>query len=356
MNGFTLNRCSVTSNGNAIDENGLDLSQMTGNLALTNATVSGSFYKNVLITQTTAALGTATVSSSTISTTNAVAGSDGFALVVPPAGTGSVTQLTVSGSTFANNRSAGVFVSVEGTGSVGRVDVTGSTFTGNTLGVNLATGASGNIARFDVANNPTMTGASTQVNVSHLGPGVRTMEGYIRNNSNIQASNSAAIAVWIVAEGNGSITTSIQNNVVSDFGDSGIDVESRGGSGTVNATLNGNSVTQTGAPFPLAGLFLRAGNGTPGETSKLLVNLVSNSITVNDPLNGVADYYFDRFSSPSTVFQIQGLAPTPVTVSNPPSNTVGTYVQTKDTVPGRSYWVENGLYAATPGAVPVPSF
>ena len=77
------------------------------------------------------------------------------------------------------------------------------------------------------------------------------------------------------------------NNAIANFGDSGIDVESRGGTGDVNARIANNSAATTAA-FPVAGLFLRSGNGTAGETSLLCANVSSNNM--NGGSGAVADF------------------------------------------------------------------
>jgi hypothetical protein len=161
-----------------------------------------------------------------------------------------------------------------------------------------------------------MTGTRTQVNIAANDPlhknGVGpTMEGYIRNNPLISASpvGNVYFAVWVMSDGDGNITIDINNNSVTGFGDSGISVESRGGTGDVHTRI-ANNTTATTAAFRIAGMFLRSGNGTPSETNLLCVNVSSNNM--NGEAGTVADYYLDRFAT-ATIFQIQGLTPASAT-------------------------------------------
>ena len=208
----------------------------------------------------------------------------------------------------------GLRANIQGTGSISKIDVNTNTFTGNDIGVDLATNGTASVD-FDIHNNATMTGTRTQVNIAandlvHNAGGGPTMEGYIRNN-NITTSptGNVYIAMWVVSDGDGNITVDINNNTITNFGDSGIDVESRGGTGDVNARIANNTVSTT-ATFPLAGMFLRSGNDTAGETSLLCVNLSGNNMR---GAGAVADYYLDRFTPATTLFQIQGLFPASAT-------------------------------------------
>ena len=262
---------------------------------------------------------------------------------------GTLTGFSLQNSTISNNFSTGLRANIQGTGVIGKIDIGANTFSGNNIGVDLATNDTANV-KYDVHNN-TMNGTRTQVNIAAndpvhnnvVGP---TMEGHIRNNAiTTSPTGSTYIAMWVVADGDGTITTNIASNNIANFGDSGIDVESRGGTGHVYATIANNTATTT-ATFPLAGMFLRSGNGTVGETSLLCVNLSSNQMTGGP--NAVGDYYLDRFSAAATIFQIQSLPGAPT------SNTgaVGTYVVSTDLALPATTFVENGTYTqATCNAV-----
>ena len=143
--------------------------------------------------------------------------------------------------------------------------------------------------------------------------------------------------MWVVSDGDGNITTDINNNTVSGFGDSGIDVESRGGTGDVNARIANNTVSTTAATA-LAGVFLRSGNGTAGETSLLCVNVGSNNST---RVGRVADYYLDRFDAATTTSSSRASSPSPATPAQ-----AETYMISTDSAPPATAFAETGSYTA----------
>ncbi|MCB0168567.1 MAG: cadherin-like domain-containing protein, partial [Anaerolineae bacterium] len=297
---------SVSSNGGT---NGISLSGVTGSFASNGGTIQNSTSHGVLLNNTS----------------------------------GAMTAFSFTNSTVSASGGDGLRVSLAGNASLGKAEVASSTFTGNNIGVNLVTNDTANMG-FDIHNNPTMSGTSTQVNISALDPTHNnstgpTMEGYIRNNTiTTSPTGSTFIGLWVVSDGDGDITVDINNNTITNFGESGIAVESRGGTGDVNARIANNSATTT-ATFPLDGMFLRAGNGTSGETNRLCVNLSGNNM--NGGGSAVADYYLDRFNSPSTVFQLQGLSPSPATPTQTES-----FVASTDSAPPATAYVETGTYTA----------
>jgi uncharacterized repeat protein (TIGR01451 family) len=332
----TFDRVSATggTNGIALTNNG-------GSFTVNGGTIQNSTGHGIQVSNSTAGPLNFTLQNSTV--TNAGAGQNGINFEVPPAGTGSFGTVTIQNNTISNSPSTGLRANIQGTGSIGRIDIGSNTFTGNDIGVDLATNGTASID-FDIHNNATMSGTRTQVNIAAndvtanngVGP---TMEGYIRNNTlTTSPAGSAFIALWVVAEGDGNITVDINNNTVTNFGDSGIDVESRGGTGDVHARIANNSATTT-ATAPLAGMFLRSGNGTAGETNLLCVNLSSNNM--NAGASAVGDYYLDRFNPATTLFQIQGLSPSPATPAQAEAFVIST-----DSAPPATAFAENGTYTA----------
>ena len=296
---------SISSNGGV---NGVSLSSIAGSFVINGGTIQNATNNGINISNTSGAL----------------------------------TAFTLLNSTLSNNASTGLRALISGTASIGKIDIGSNTFSGNLFGVDLATNDTASID-FDVHNN-TLNGPRTQVNIASNDPvhnnGVGpTMEGYIRNN-NITTSptGNTYIAVWVVSDGDGNITAGINGNTINNFGDLGIDVESRGGTGDVNATITNNTATTT-ATFPVAGMFLRSGNGTVGETSLLCVNLSSNNM--NGGIGAVADYYLDRFNPVTTLFQMQGLSPSPATPAQ-----VGAFAASTDAAPPATAFAETGTYTA----------
>ncbi len=223
--GFALNRCTIANNGNAAGEDGIDLTGLTGNVSITNSTISGSRARNVFLHNTSGTVTSLLLQGNTIGDNSATAdGQEGVFLQVPT-GSASFASVLVTGNTFTNNRTTGLRVSAEGTGSVGMIEVTGNTFTGNPIGVDLATNGHANID-FNVHDNPTMVGDRTQVNIANNGSAGSVMRGHIRNNPNIALNPAAGgKGISVVADGGGTIVVNVENNAVAGFGDSGIHVE-----------------------------------------------------------------------------------------------------------------------------------
>ncbi len=333
---LTVTLDAVSSNGGT---NGISLSQVGGSFTSSGGTIQNATGHGIQASNTSSGPLNFTLTNSTV-TAN---GANGINFDVP-SGSGSFGTITLTSNSITNNFSTGVRAIIQGSGSISKINIGSNTITGNQIGVDLATNDTANV-KFDIHNNPAITGTRTQVNIAandplHNNGTGPTMEGYVRNNPVITTSptGNTYIAMWVVSDGDGNITVDINNNIITNFGDSGIDVESRGGSGDVHARIAGNTVSTTAA-FPVAGLFTRSGNGTLGETSLLCINVTGNNMSGG--AGAVADYYQDRFTPAATVFQIQGLSPSPAT----PAQVDAYLVSTDSAAPATSY-TETGSYTA----------
>ena len=333
---------TLSSSGGA---NGIVLTNNSGNFTSNGGTIDPTTGHGIQVSNTGVGPLNFTLRNSTV--TGAPANFNGVNFEIPA--NGSFGTITIQNNTISNNGSTGLRANIEGTGSISKIDVGTNTFTGNDIGVDLATNGTANVD-FDIHNNATMNGTRTQVNIAAndnvhnngVGP---TMEGYIRNNViTTSPTNSVYIAMWVVSDGDGNITVDINGNAITNFGDSGIDVESRGGTGDVNARIANNTASTTAA-FPMGGMFLRSGNGTPGETSLLCVNVSANNMSAGS--GAVADYFLDRFNPTTTQFQIQGLSPASATPAQAEA-----FITSTDSASPATAFAENGTYtAATCGGV-----
>lgn len=342
---FQLVNSTINNSGTTAEEDGVDIRGLTGTCVIQNSTISNSGGRNVLIRNSSGTLTSLTVSGSTFNGTSAGSGSDGFYLDLTSGGSATAT-LDVSNSTFTNSRTDGLQVNNEGSG-LATVNVTTSSFTSNDAGVRLTgNGTGGGDMSFDISNNTTFNSAHQCVDVYNGGDNANmNFTGRINNNT-MQSNAGSAIALWVIVEGNGTGNIEIVGNSITKYDDAGIDVESRGGSGNLQAEVRNNTISGSGANG-FAAVFLRSGNGTPGETNTLCVNLSGNNASTAGASFPLGDYVLDRFSSPSTVFNIQGLSPTPVTLgSGGTSNSVATYVSSTDAVGGKTTYVEAGVYSA----------
>jgi hypothetical protein len=176
--GLDLSSVTVSGNGNALNEEGIKLSNLSGSSTWTNLTVSNSFTDNVFIDQTSGTIASLAISGSTFS------GAPQHGILLQPRGTTVVSSFTVSSSTFSNNASTGVFVSAADSANVAGAVVQTSTFTNNGVHIDFSKGQSASL-QFKVLNNQTMTGAvSHAINVAS-GTDVTTggfLKGRIENN------------------------------------------------------------------------------------------------------------------------------------------------------------------------------
>ncbi len=328
---------SVSSSGGT---NGIFLSQVSGSFTSNGGTVQNATGHGIQASNTSAGPLNFTLTNSTV-TNNGI---NGINFDVPPAGSGSFGTINITSNTITNNTSTGVRANIQGTGSIGKINIGSNSFIGNSVkqdfGVDLATNETASVD-FDIHNNTPMTGDRTQINIAandpvHNNGTGPTMEGYIRNNVITLNPADVGIAIWVVSDGDGNITVDVNNNSITGFGDSGIDVESRAGTGDVNARI-ANNTSSTTAAFPLAGLFARSGNGTVGETSLLCINVNSNNMSAG--AGAIADYYLDRFTPAGTIFQIQGLSGTTPAAAE-------THMINSDSAPPATALAEAGTYTA----------
>ncbi len=355
---LTINTVSVTNTGGI----GISLSGGTGSMAVIFTSVSSSGGANGIVLTNNSGSFTSnggTIDPTTghgISVSNTGVGPLNFTLsnsmiTAAPVGfnginfdiatNGSFGTISIQNNTISNNGNTGINANIQGTGSITKIDVGSNTFTNNLFGVNLTTSGTASVD-FDIHNNSTMIGTNSQVvilandTIPNNGSGP-TMEGYVRSNSITVNPGMVSNGIGVISTGDGNITTDINNNSVSNFGDVGIAVESIAGTGDVNARI-ANNTTSTTAGLPLAGMFLRSGNGTGGETNLLCVNLSSNN--VNGGAGALADYYLRRPNpATSNTFQIQGISPSPATAAQ-----AQTYVISTDNAPPATAFASTGSY------------
>lgn len=323
----------VSSSGGA---NGIVLTNNSGSFTSNGGTIDPTTGHGISVSNTGTGPLSFTLTNSTI--TAAPSGFDGINFNIPSSG--SFGTITIQNNTISNNGYAGISASIQGTGSITKITVgTNNTFTNNQYGVILTASDTAAID-YDIRNN-TMNGTYHQVgifandSVPNNGSGA-TMEGYIRNNTiTVSPALSNTIGINVISAGDGNITTEINGNTVNAFGDVGIAVESKAGTGDIHARIVNNTTSTTSATS-YAGLFLQSGNNTPGETSLLCVNLSGNNISGGS--SALADYVLDRYATPTT-FQLQGISPSPATAAQ-----AQTYVSGTDTAPPASALASAGSY------------
>jgi Bacterial Ig domain len=300
--GFIMDNCVIDgSNGTnaGFDEGSVIFGDLTGSASITNCNISGSVENNMSVVNTSGTLNRITVSGCTFGAMNAATGDD--ALLIESSLT-SVINATVINNTFTNAR--GDHFQYNLNGSVNGDIV----FTGNTIsntGVTAVSGGGGirftggnnsgiNAGMtFNVSNNTIRDSRGTALAVNKLG-GSGNFTGTISNNTiGVAAVNNSGSAegsdIFVLCDGpSGVYTVTISNNIVRQYSNYGIYMQTGGsgtaGGATMNATVTGNTVSNPSTfVFAKNGIHLNGGT-TAGDTYQICLNLggagaLANSIT-----------------------------------------------------------------------------
>jgi hypothetical protein len=273
VTGFTLDRSTLSANGNAAGESGLDFAGLFGTASITNSTITGSAEDNAVIRNSSGTLSSLTVTGSTFSSNSSI-GNDG--LLIDLTGTANVTA-SVSSSTFTANR-GDHFQGTAANSAVLNVTFSGNTLTGGhatALGqgitINAATAVPGfsGAVTYTLSNN-SINGAILNAIQTNLGTSAAgaTMSGTISNNvigtaGSFQSCSTQGSGIGIDAHGNGTHTVVVSGNTIRQCFDRGITVLANDGSGTLNLTVTGNNSSHSDGTNSREGFFLNAGSADP---------------------------------------------------------------------------------------------
>jgi hypothetical protein len=275
--GLALNNVNVSNNGNAVGENGLDFTGLTGVALLSNSTFTGSAETNVNIVNSSGTLNLG-APGSTFSNTSTATGNDGIHI---DSNDTAAISASVTSSTFNHNRGDqfqfATNASATGTNTVQFVNNTltgdrGSTHGGTDLGggVTINTDASSDTS-FTLSNNNVQGAVDSALKVD-LGTNSTaggTLSGTISGNTigtaaTADSGSAQASGISATLQALGTETVAITGNTVRQYNLNGINVVTRLGAPTMNATITGNNVANPGA-FALNGLFVNAGASSTGN-------------------------------------------------------------------------------------------
>jgi len=310
VNGFQLDRCNITGNGNTTtsnpDELGVDLYELTGSAtngpnptSIVNTTISNNWEFELHVVNTTGTLTDFQINNCRIA-------SDGASAVhgdlVSFLGQGSSNmKLNVSGGSFVGAAPAtadAIFGNAGGPSMT--VIVSGAAFTNNNVGVNVSTDPVSTLLTFNITNNTFTGGRAQAINQFNNGnpPFARTVNGRIQNNmigtlGVAGSGSSVGRGIDVGNEGSVNVNLLISGNIIQEvtsFEGIGVNVGLAGlatGGGTNNLTITGNTIrningsrglivqdnqdTTGGGPFPtlfanisgnsFSGIAGQAGNG-----------------------------------------------------------------------------------------------
>ncbi|MBE1205073.1 inverse autotransporter beta domain-containing protein [Aminobacter carboxidus] len=263
---FALNRSTLTNNGNAIGDAGIDFggvgtvspNGLFGTASITNSTITTSYEKNVSIRNSNGTLAL-TVSNSTFSNTSAKVDSDD-GLFLEAGGTATITA-NVTNNTFTANRGDHFQAAALNSGNL-NIKFTGNTLNGGhatALGqgitINAATGVPGyaGTVNYDIDNN-SINGAIGSAITVNLGTSsaAALFNGFIRNNDigTVGVTNSGstqAFGIAVEAHGNGTHTVAVTNNLVVEAFDRAMNVVANDGNGVLNLTVQSNQLSSNAA-------------------------------------------------------------------------------------------------------------
>lgn len=223
------------------------------------------------------------------------------------------TTLDIVNSTFVQPKTNGLQVITEGT-SFSSVDVTGSTFdpgTGLAAAIDLVTNTSGDMD-FNIVNNPMIKGKGINIVNIFAFPN-STFEGRINNNTVVHNGGSGS-GIRVVNQGNGNSKVEVKNNMVTAADDYGITVNSNSGSGRLDATITGNTVSVSALGFYT--IHAAAGASSSVFTNKVCANVANNTTTA--PSGSIGNFQA-RAATATHEILLQG--PGPNVTTNWNSNT-----------------------------------
>jgi Big-like domain-containing protein len=302
VNGFSFTNGSVAASGNASGDANVAFTNLTGSATISDSTFSGAYGDNIRVANTTGSLNRLTLNNINLNGNSTTTGNNAVQLT---AGNGTTMNVTVTGSHFTNTRAQHFQLSLSGSATSDLV------FTGNVISnaqtalsgggaVVVATGGGGNPAlTYNISNNTIRDAVGTALNIAK-GVGTGTASGTVDNNTIgvptvANSGSSQGSGISIVHIGGGTSTTTVTNNHVAQYNNTGITVQigdaASGGNGTINARVTGNTVSNPGS-LASNGFLLNAGTVT-GDSHFVCLTLggagsAANSVT-GSSANGATD-------------------------------------------------------------------
>jgi len=296
VNGFSLTGSSeVSGNGNAVTEDGLDFTNLTGTVALTGATVSSSADNNVSVVNASGTLN-ATVSGGAYSSTSSSAvGADGIHVEGTETGT---IGLKVEGATFANNRDDHVQVTTDGSNTTAENITLKNNTMSNTVGSaggNVTLNPGGNAAMKTAITNNEITGARIEgITIdtpgSAVSPQPATIDATITNNTIgnpavAGSGSSSGNGIGIRSNGMATVKVLVENNSISQYINAeGILLTQNDGNGSLDATVRANTITNPG-PAALNGILGITGGATGTDAGVSCYDIGSTTPALKNSLS-----------------------------------------------------------------------
>ncbi|MEM7067695.1 MAG: hypothetical protein AAF478_02330 [Pseudomonadota bacterium] len=279
---LTVSHSTFSNNGNAANENSIDLTNLFGTSLIDDVDFNGINSDGIEVINNTIDDGVRdvlTVRDSTFSNHSAPNGQHG---IHAESETNANMGLVVEGSTFNINANGnqGIFT-VSDNNSSFNVTVQNTTFNPTGTFINPGTIAINNVGASTGTN--LITGNTINnapgIGITVSNQDTATSSTTISNNATIDGSGAGvnnSDAITIVQNGNGAMTVLISGNTISDFGGNQINAAANNGNGTLNLTITNNSATNAPSNF-ISGAEIVSQN-----SNTVCANIQGNNFIGND--------------------------------------------------------------------------
>lgn len=299
VTGLVLDNARVVSNGDQVDEHGLDFTDLTGTVTLTAPTITGNAENNVFVTNDAGTVN-ATVTGGRIASNSQTIGNDGILAV--GTGTGAMT-VNVQGTAFEDNRGDHVQMSTDASTTVVQNLIVNNTTMNttaaadpNVLGGGITFNPGGNaVTDVTLTNNNIQQAFSTAITIdtpgSNVDPQPATIDATITGNTIgaaavVDSGSESGDGIFVSSNGLADVDAVVDNNSIRQYANlAGIEVVQNDGNGTLDVTARNNSIANPGT-FASHGIFVRSGLTGGTETGQTCVDLghpttaaLKNSVT-----------------------------------------------------------------------------
>jgi hypothetical protein len=266
--GILLANSRVSGNGNAVNENGLEYSNVKGISSIQSSTITGSGEFNARFASDNG-IADLTVSSSTFSSNSTTTGADGLLIYTDAVANTAKIRALIQNSTFQANRDDGFQLLAGGDSSV---DLT---FNNNTViaAGNAGSGSAQSAINFDSNTTSDVRIAMTGGNVSSAQPGLggsaiiinpignssspgaaisstfdATLDNVTVGTAGVPGSGSATgFGIWAKPTENTAAKIVIKNSHINGTAQFGIELRHNDGGGTSDFTVTGNTIRNVGS-------------------------------------------------------------------------------------------------------------
>jgi len=312
--GFSLSSSTMTGNGNATNEEGISFSNVSGAVSIASTSVTGSGYNNLRIDNTTGTISALTISGSSFSNNLATIGNHGA--LIEARGTSQITTASITGTTFSGNKVVGILVTSNDTAVVSDFTISGCTITNNEMGIGVSKSQASSI-QFRILNNTTFTGQNSHgINLlTALGAGTTgnfqgRIQGNVIGNAGVAGSGSATgNCVRVNVNGDADADIVLDGNTLRQCPNGrGIEVIGRNGKGGLDVTVTNNDANPNDVSgFPLAGIFVQSNCATVCNSVRTDVH--GNTVPAGAAVGELLPTYIALVKTAASTLQLVDTAP-----------------------------------------------